>query len=481
MATDNSLPAGPATTQNPGPTPEHITQIAELEATRQELLTVSKAINNKIKAEVLANDPDAHFTVVNRAIDDNSEAKAAQTAFFKSTRDLNDYKTVVRSEVRELTTYHDATGAEITIDQYHQMERYDAEIGITFAGTKNITGSDGTGVVTNADPVAKVADKDEVPTLDGLTPGTPEYEDAEEEIELYERRQESQKLFEESAARDEARKNTIAGDAAYNQALKDATDAKTQVDRENDWRVRLHLGPGAKYLYAADDPGILAPLAETKGIIFPYTPEIAVQYTAGYENYDLTHSNYRGYFYTGSKVENIILTATFTANNLEEANYMLATMHFLRSATKMFYGQDKERGMPPPILFLTGLGEYQFDNHPCALTMFQYNLPTDVDYIPCGKPTGIPQPPIPKREEFSTPESRLRGGECGIGGDYSHDGPNNAAIAERMVSPYQKATYVPTQISLNFTMIPIQTRDQVSKEFSLKEYATGGLLKKGFW
>jgi len=257
-------------------------------------------------------------------------------------------------------------------------------------------------------------------------------------------------------------------------------EAQATAVRENDWRVRLHLGPDANYLYKATDPGILAPLNVTDGIIFPYTPQIAVQYNANYENYDLTHSNYRGYFYTGSQTQNILLTATFTANDVAEANYMLAALHFLRSATKMFYGQDDQnRGMPPPVVFLTGLGEYQFNNHPCAITMMNYNLPNDVDYIPCGKPEGVSAVVPAKVPANATASARLQGINVDVGG--TGKPPESSATSQGRPDPYTKATYVPTKIEINFTMIPIQTRDQVSKEFSLKDYASGDLLKKGFW
>jgi len=252
-------------------------------------------------------------------------------------------------------------------------------------------------------------------------------------------------------------------------------EGQSIADKENDWRVRLHLAPSADYLYASKDPGILAPLMETNGLIFPYTPQIAIQYNADYENYDLVHSNYRGYFYKGSQVQNILVTATFTANDAQEANYMLAAMHFLRSATKMFYGQDIERGMPPPVVFLTGLGEYQFDGHPCAVTMMNYNLPNDVDYISCGKPSGVKPLPTPRDNlSPSIPSTRLEAANL-------EKGAREEVVERAETDTYLKATYVPTKIDFNFTMIPIQTRDQVSKEFSLKDYASGKLLKKGFW
>jgi len=159
---------------------------------------------------------------------------------------------------------------------------------------------------------------------------------------------------------------------------------------------------------------------------------------------------------------------------------MLAALHFLRSATKMFYGQDDmNRGMPPPVVFLTGLGEYQFNNHPCAITMMNYNLPNDVDYIPCGKPEGIATLPPAKIPANATPAERLKSANLLKGGTQTP--PQNSSTTQGRSDPYTKATYVPTKIEINFTMIPIQTRDQVSKEFSLEKYASGELLKKGFW
>jgi hypothetical protein len=42
-------------------------------------------------------------------------------------------------------------------------------------------------------------------------------------------------------------------------------------------------------------------------------------------------------------------------------------------------------------------------------------------------------------------------------------------------------TYVPTKMDITLTLMPIQTRQQVSQQFSLKNFANGNLLKGGFW
>jgi hypothetical protein len=169
------------------------------------------------------------------------------------------------------------------------------------------------------------------------------------------------------------------------QITQDAENAKTQ----GDWRVRLSLAPSAGYLYKAQNPGILLPLQKTDGVIFPYTPSIQVTYAAHYDPAELTHSNYKIFQYKNSSVDQITINCDFTAQDNAEANYLLAVIHFFRSVTKMFYGNDEipKPGTPPPLCYLSGMGDFQFDRHPLAISSFNYNLPNDVDYIRASSPT----------------------------------------------------------------------------------------------
>jgi hypothetical protein len=252
-----------------------------------------------------------------------------------------------------------------------------------------------------------------------------------------------------------------------------------------DWRVRLSLGKNAGYLYNDPDPGILQPLKATNGIIFPYTPKIDVSYKTSYQNYDVTHSNFRGYYYQNSQVGDIQITAKFTAQNTAEANYLLAVIHFFRSAGKMFYGQDAQRGTPPPLLFLTGLGQFQFNNHPCLLSNFTYGLPEDVDYIRSHITnqmlTNLTERNNSKESTYSvnaTPSQRLADARLAKGA------LSNMPFGSPPTVPYAalaNPTYVPTKIDLSITLHPVNTREQVSKQFSLKQYANGNQLRGGFW
>jgi hypothetical protein len=217
-------------------------------------------------------------------------------------------------------------------------------------------------------------------------------------------------------------------------------------------------------------------------VLFPYLPTIDTAYKADYDPYTLTHSNYKGYFYKGSYVDAVNLRCPFTAQSSGEANYLLAVITFFKSVTKMFYGQDAQRGSPPPLVFLSGLGEYQFNEHPCVVSQFNLNLPTDVDYIRAGSPNnvGINLTNQRARQDVSIPG----GGNLGRWAQLLAQGISKGAINNPPAPPtlgLNSPTYVPTKMEISITLLPIQSRSQVSKQFSVKEFANGNLIKGGFW
>jgi hypothetical protein len=255
----------------------------------------------------------------------------------------------------------------------------------------------------------------------------------------------------------------------------------TQQDVSNfkqkeDWRVRLSLAPSANYLYKVPkgSAGILEPLQATDGVIFPYTPQIQVNYQANYDPTELTHSNYKIFQYRNSGVDSVSITCDFTAQDTYEANYLLAVIHFFKSVTKMFYGQDQnpKPGTPPPLCYLTGLGAFQFDAHPLAITSFNYSLPSDVDYIRAGAVTagaGVNRSAsnvVNKSPNISDIRlDKLR--------------PGGQAPAPIFSTPPGTVdpTYVPTKIQMTIGAVPVVTRNDISNNFSLEKYATGQLLR----
>jgi len=276
----------------------------------------------------------------------------------------------------------------------------------------------------------------------------------------------------------------LTGAKAATRAAATAQDAANAAAKP-DWRVKLSLAPSSKYLYNVDgDAGILKPLIKTNGVIFPYVPSISVTYAAHYDPATLIHSNYKIQQYNSSSVDNITITCDFTAQDTAEADYLLAVIHFFKSVTKMFYGKDKNpfRGTPPPLCYLTGLGQFQFDAHPLAVTGFTYTLPTDVDYIRTGAGTVVPGTPAPSGGTGSTSsptDSRLATSP-GLTAGGASPGP-----AFNKNSANASVTYVPTKMQLSITAVPIVSRNDISNRFSLKDYATGALLQSknggGIW
>lgn len=265
-----------------------------------------------------------------------------------------------------------------------------------------------------------------------------------------------------------------------------------QVTFPSDWRVRLSLASAADYLYKDDisSTDILFPLKATDGVIFPYLPQINMSYRANYSPVEITHTNYKNYFYTNSSVDDISIVADFTAQDNVEAKYMLAVIHFFRCVTKMFYGQDSDPrgGTPPPLCYLSGLGAYQFNNHPLVISSFSYQLPNDVDYIrtetldafSAGGMSAMKQAQK-KSNIFSDFLSKHRLGGANLNKGAQPNKPNFSSIT----TAGSGVTYVPTKLQIQIGAFPIVTRKDISENFKLNgkdnSYSSGSLTQKGIW
>lgn len=216
------------------------------------------------------------------------------------------------------------------------------------------------------------------------------------------------------------------------------------INAEDDWRVRVSLQPGTASLFY-DNPNnpILAPLSPTRGVVFPYTPSIAITHNARYGTTPLTHANYASYFYEGSDVSSITINADFTVQNIKEGQYFAAVIHFFRSMTKMFYGNSQLAGTPPPMVFLDGYGEAYMPHVPCVVTNFSHTMPSDVDYIEV--PVGAPL--------------------------------NNIAGQLIDTSNFASRTRLPTSSTISLGLQPVWSRQNVSQNFTLEKFAAGGLIQ----
>lgn len=220
----------------------------------------------------------------------------------------------------------------------------------------------------------------------------------------------------------------------------------TFTGQDNEDRVRISDPTG---IFINANNVIMKPLAEVGFVLFPYTPSITISHQARYDPVDLTHTNYSYPFYQNSPTASISITATFTAKDPQSAAYVLAVQHFFRSVTKMFYGKDPEAGTPPPVLRLDGHGEYQFSSVPVVVTDFSVTLPTDVDYI--SAQTGT-----------NTTAGTMYVGQ----GTYVPTG----------VSTTAKITRVPVMQDFTINLMPLYSRESISRDFGLRDFAAGKLL-----
>jgi hypothetical protein len=218
---------------------------------------------------------------------------------------------------------------------------------------------------------------------------------------------------------------------------------------EDDWRIRVSVGETSGIFYKSNNLGILAPLKDTQGVIFPYTPSITTSFSASYSPQKNTHSNYSAFFYEASEVQAINISGDFTVQNVAEGQYLLACIYFFRAASKMFYGSGDNAGNPPPILFLDGYGDQYFKRVPCVLTSFQHVMGADVDYLE-----------VPSLEANSYTPINVP------------TGPKESAVSS-------KTTRLPTYSQIQITLQPVYSRQSVA-EFDLEKFAQGRLLDKGF-
>jgi hypothetical protein len=293
------------------------------------------------------------------------------------------------------------------------------------------------------------------------------------------------------------------GSAATNVEFKDAAGAATA----SDWRVRLALANSSKIFYKDPKNVLLKPIAETNGLIFPYTPTINISHTATYNSQQLTHSNYAMQFYQGSDVSDITISGEFTVQDVAEGRYLMAAIYFLRASTKMFFGYDGatvdgnpggNSGNPPPILYLNGYGDQYFPNVPCVLTSFSHILPNEVDYIDVPISESTTELVESTRPVAKDVTNTLVGGNYGTVQNVEY-APNwnlvgvagNEAAAEKLAANNKAAdtksytyntttttrtTRLPTSSTISISLRPVYSRKSLHEKFNLNDFAAGRLV-----
>ena len=138
------------------------------------------------------------------------------------------------------------------------------------------------------------------------------------------------------------------------------------------------------------------------------------------------------------------------------------------------------------MVFLSGLGDFQFNRHPCLVSQFNYNLPSDVDYIRAVSANNLQLNQNQLRNKrVETTNNSLRSGfrlaNALLPSGQSLNQGATAPVPTFNGPNTENPTYVPTKMEMVITLLPIQSRQQVSQVFNLQEFANGNQLKGGFW
>lgn len=222
---------------------------------------------------------------------------------------------------------------------------------------------------------------------------------------------------------------------------------------KQDWRVRLQIPIGSPLEgFFFQNNEVLDPIKESRGIFWPLTPSMVIQHTANYNAMDMIHSNYPAQAYQNSQVDQLNIVGEFPVQSGEDAKHWVATVQFLRTATKMFFGSDAGlnglKGSPPPILHLSGYGDHMFNKVPVILNSFNIELRSGIDYI--------------STKQTSTPYKRLNGPDAGF----------------FMNAEGKDQTWAPTLSLISVLVTPIYSRDSI-KNFSMSKFVRGQLNGKG--
>jgi hypothetical protein len=160
-----------------------------------------------------------------------------------------------------------------------------------------------------------------------------------------------------------------------------AQGSYTNDSDANGRRVRLRPKPVAVGEIIGGSP-LLAILKETGGMVWPYQPMITYNQEVEYQSVEMVHTNQELYAYKRTPAVKLTVEGEWTVQNQKEGKYALACLHFLRTVTKMYFGQGANIGTPPPVLLFDAYGQYMFNRLPVIVTAFTPTLPKDVDYVP---------------------------------------------------------------------------------------------------
>jgi hypothetical protein len=215
--------------------------------------------------------------------------------------------------------------------------------------------------------------------------------------------------------------------------------SSAELAKSYDWRARLRPKKGGEnQFYSNKDmqglESLLEPIKASKGLVWKHTPNIYMAASVEYNTQSLYGSNYGINTFQNATPPVLPVTGVFTANDVDDARYLLAVMTFLKVCTKAYYGDQAVRqgnyGTPPPVLLFEYLGDHGFNKVPVIVTSYTMDLPDTVDYVP--------------------------------------------------VQVNGTVTYVPTMTTISISLLPSYTPHKLRRTFNLDRLASGAAYRDGY-
>lgn len=270
-------------------------------------------------------------------------------------------------------------------------------------------------------------------------------------------------------------------------------------------KASLRPKPGG--LNRAFGSGLLDPLRSTDNrMIWPYTPSIQYNHNTEYQSIQTIHANQDFHVFARAPAIEFVVDGEFTIQNQLEGQYAMACLHFLRSVSKMNFGEnDPNAGTPPPVLLFNAYGPFVFNEVPVILKQFTFTFPNDVDYVEvvvAGSKTVQTTPAVtvdrritienlaPTPFTNDTDTFRQRSGAAPrdlLDGYNIAGGPDRTSGSIETISPSSSKTtqanwtvWLPSMFKISTTLVVQHTPDTLRGRFNLPAFINGAPNQSDF-
>lgn len=275
----------------------------------------------------------------------------------------------------------------------------------------------------------------------------------------------------------------------------------------DNFRVRLRPKPGREEaIYGPRSAsGLMTPLYSSGGVLFPYTPTITANFSVEYSVTSPVHSIMDFHSYQRTPTPEFTISGQFSVQNKREAVFCLAVIHFFRTVTKMYFGQESFQGqtipigLSPPVLLLNGYGEYMINNLPVIVKAYTIELGNNVDYVKVSLPApqgaaGSTTSNKPQQIQLSDAERRLRASAADLTLNKSKflppSTPEQIADANKLlkeakdgaitikngsITDMTGTAYIPSLFTIT-TTLTVQHSPRQVRDFNIESFRRGDLL-----